>query len=73
MYKEDLKQRIQDYFLNWKTHDPNKWLPKGSIEDLGKQQGYLGETCGRRLRELVEEGVLERRKAGDSLEYRYKF
>lgn len=50
-----LRERIKSYF---KRH-PDEWINKGIVSDLARNVGYSSENCGRRLRELKEEGVLE--------------
>lgn len=71
MHSVALKNRIHEYLKSWFFHDPKKWIHKSHIETVAKESGYLGDNAGRRLRELVEEGKLDKRKAGRSLEYRY--
>jgi len=73
MEEKSLKDRIQNYFYQWKVKEPEKWLPKAHIEDLSREAGYLGDNGDRRLRELHAEGILERRQAGKSIEYRFNF
>ncbi len=48
------------------------WVHKGQIESRAKEWGYLGETAGRRCRELVEEDILEVKQENGSDLYRYK-
>ena len=71
MHDRALKSRIDNYLYQWRLIDPDKWFPKGEIEDMSKGAGYLGDNGGRRLRELVEEGKVEGRRAGKSKEFRH--
>ncbi len=47
------------------------WVHKGQIESRAKEWGYLGETGGRRCREMVEDGILEVKQENGSDWYRY--
>lgn len=50
-----LRERLINYFRN--NHG---WIAKGQICDLAREKtGATGENTGRRLRELVEDNVLE--------------
>ena len=44
----------------------------GAAELLAQNEGYKASNASRRLRELENAGVLERRMAGKSVEYRLK-
>lgn len=68
-----LKQRLKLYLLAVYQKNPNQWVSKGYLEQKAKDIGYLGDNAGRRLRELVEEGVIEHRPLGVSQEYRYSY
>jgi hypothetical protein len=51
-----LKERLARYLRN--NHG---WIAKGELEDLVRQKtNYTAENTGRRLRELENDGVLER-------------
>lgn len=65
--KTSLKNRIIRYFQN----HPNVWINKGTICDLARPYGYIGETTGRRLRELENEGILDVRDGKGCREYKY--
>ena len=72
MIKLTLKERIIRYL-----HKSGGWVNSGKLERLAIGAGYKGGNCGRRLRELVEEGKLEVRyvksKRGPKVaEYKYK-
>lgn len=54
--KLTLKTRIYKY-LTLKID----WTHKGEIARKGEEAGYLGETVGRRLRELEESGAIIRK------------
>ena len=47
------------------------WVHKGRIEERSKEWGYLAETGDRRCRELVNEGILEKKEERGSVLYRY--
>lgn len=66
-----LENRIKNYFFQWKQTNPYHWLPKGHIEELAMNAGFLPSSADRRLRSMVQQGILEKRKTGKSLEYRY--
>lgn len=53
--KLSLIDRIERYLKS----NPDTWYHKGDIAKLAESVGYMGETCGRRLREMVEDGTLE--------------
>lgn len=65
------RQRLLNYLRKVFLHDPNVWVHKGKLEQLCKEAGYLGDQGTRRLRELHQDGKIDRRKKGISLEYRY--
>jgi hypothetical protein len=63
------KTLITDYV---KSKYPN-WVHKGELGRLAViEWRYENENMGRRCRELQNEGTLERRINGKSVEYRYK-
>jgi hypothetical protein len=74
--KQSLSQRIENYLRR-----NGDWIAKGKLEELAKNATYykkgikchyLADNCTRRCRELVEDGILEVRESGASVEYRYK-
>lgn len=71
MQIKSLKERILDYLSN--TSD---FVNGGEIERLAMEKGFKASNASRRLRELAEEGVLEREerkgKKRMSVWYRYK-
>lgn len=71
MEKTSLKKRLLNFLRKSYFNNPNIWVHKGYLEDRAKQSGYLGETAGRQLRELVEEHKIETRPKGKSQELRY--
>lgn len=50
-----LKSRIARYFK-----ERDHWINAGDIERLAMEKGYKSSNASRRLRELAEDGVLER-------------
>jgi hypothetical protein len=69
--QQPLKHRIYNYLREWYSCNPNKWIHKAKFEELAKQNGYLADNAGRRLRELCHDGKVEKRESGKSIEYRY--
>lgn len=51
-----LRNRIQRYF----SQRPTLWINGRDIEELAMHAGYKASNASRRLRELAEEGFLER-------------
>ena len=49
----------------------NDWIPAYSLRGTNTPFGFLGHQADRRLRELLNEGYLERRLSGKFVEYRY--
>jgi len=62
-----LKNRIVNYFEQRK----NIWVNGGEIERNALETGYKASNASRRLRELANEGILER-KLDDSGSVWYK-
>ncbi|HEC65371.1 MAG TPA: hypothetical protein ENI23_08755 [bacterium] len=50
--------------------DKQAWEHKGTIENLAKEWGYLGETSGRECRRLEEDGLILSERYGRSQRYR---
>lgn len=67
MKKISLRQRALNYL-----HNNGGWLNGGELERLALSVGYKASNVSRRLRELHEEGLLDRREIHGSVEYRYK-
>ncbi len=63
--RRSLKKRI----INYLSRHP-RWFNVGEIEDLAKDSGYLGSNAGRRCRELVNEGILEKEIRKGSVWYK---
>ena len=57
-----LKHRIHSYLEQMYGFNPNKWVNGGTIEELAMQKGYKASNASRRLRELVDEAVIERQE-----------
>ena len=57
--------------LYLKEKYPN-FVNGGELEQFAIMQGYKASNGSRRCRELADEGTLERRMNGKSVEYRYK-
>ena len=51
-----LIERIQRYF----SQRPSLWVNGRDIEELAMQAGFKASNASRRLRELAEEGYLDR-------------
>lgn len=72
--EEALKSRIINYFQKWKEINPDKFVNGGEIERKALEIGYKASNASRRLRELVDEGVLERRlNESGTVEYRFNW
>jgi len=56
MPKESLKSKIVYYLKDYPG-----WCHSGTLELVAQGNGYKGENGGRRARELVNEGVIERK------------
>ena len=56
MKNESLKERIIKYFIG-----TDKWINGGEIERLAEGAGYKASNASRRLRELHNEQLLERK------------
>lgn len=67
MKKISLRQRALNYL---KLH--NCWINGSEMERLALSVGYKASNISRRLRELHEEGLLDRREVHGTVEYRYK-
>jgi predicted transcriptional regulator len=61
-----LKNRILMYYKK----NPF-WISGGEIEKLSMEVGKKASNASRRLRELHEAGILERREVNGYVEYRY--
>lgn len=48
------------------------WIKEGMLNSKETPYGFIGFAGARRVRELIEEGYLERRKVGRYAEVRYK-
>lgn len=68
-----LKNRILNYFERYDQINPGVWQNGGEIERLAMGLHFKASNAGRRCRELVTEGYLERRENDKgSVEYRIK-
>lgn len=61
--KTQLYNRLKSY---------GDWVPKWKIEERSKELGFLAENGCRRIRELVEEGLLEQKEEKGIAWYRHK-
>lgn len=68
MKKLSLSERIVRYLRS-----RGDWTPSGTIQRLAMEKGYTAQNAGRRLRECVEDGLLEveYRKPRNHAYYRY--
>lgn len=48
------------------------WIHSGTIEEWGISEGYKASHADRRMRDLVKDGKVERRRNGRCEEYRAK-
>lgn len=68
MKKKSLVERVEN-FLRLKAD----WIHGGELERLAMDNGYKASNISRRCRELVEDGVLERKENEKGhVMYRYK-
>lgn len=71
--KNSLKIRIVNFLEAYERMYPqNPWVHKGLIEEKAKEIGYLGDNASRRLRELFQEGRIDRQLVNGSVTYRYR-
>ena len=68
MKEQSLTNRIRAYFIR----HPDRFINGGDIERLAMQVGYKASNASRRLRELHEEGFLERQIEGKCKSVWYK-
>lgn len=62
-----LKNRIYSYI-----NSRNYWINGGEIEKLAMETGYKASNASRRLRELSEDGVIDRKIDGSARSVWYK-
>ena len=62
---------LPDRLVRYLKSQPG-FVHSGELERLAMGAGYKGETAGRRLRELAEEGTLETKYERGSVLYRFK-
>lgn len=68
-----LRNRINNYLEDWYQVDQNKFVNGGEIEKLAQDNGYKASNASRRLRELENEGRIEKRyNSKGTVEYRHK-
>lgn len=76
MYSQSLKNRAYNYLKALHGYNPDKWINGGEMEELALKAGYKASNISRRLRELTDEGKVERRlfRTGKvrTVYYRYK-
>lgn len=65
MHTPGLKKRLLSYLKS----NPGVYVHKGTLALKAQEAGFLGETAGRRLRELAEEGMLEVKEEKGSVWY----
>lgn len=63
-YSPPVKQRILNHLAG------GSWVGKPHLESLAPHWGVLADNVDRRCRELVNDGKLEKRKFGKTIEYR---
>ena len=62
-YKEKIIKILEEF---------GDWIPSWQFINRKTDYGYLGQSAGRRLRELAQAGKIERRINGKYVEYRAK-
>lgn len=53
-----MKLSLTDRLARYCRNNPG-WIASGHLQRLALEKGYTAQNAGRRLRELVEDGVLE--------------
>lgn len=66
-----LKDRIVKYLELKYADDPYAYINGGEIEREALIAGYKASNASRRLRELVNEGILVKSMRNGSVEYKY--
>lgn len=66
-----MKTSLKSILLKHLRDTPN-WIHGASLEALGVQEGYMGSTVSRRLRELATEGLILREERNGSEWYKAK-
>lgn len=71
--EKSLRQRIYDYLREWHRIDCIRFIPGIEFEKYALEAGYKASNASRRLRELEQEGFVEKRETiKGHVEYRYK-
>jgi DNA-binding transcriptional ArsR family regulator len=65
MAKLSLKDRLKAYL-----DKKGEWVNGGQLEALAMQAGYKASNASRRMRELYEDGLVERQMQGKSVAYK---
>lgn len=65
--KETLRKRILSYL-----NKSGEWINGGEIEMLSMKAGYKPSNASRRCRELVQDGLIDRKIEGKSKSVWYK-
>lgn len=61
--KKKILERLQEF--------EGKWIHKERIAERAKEWGYMSTTGIRRVQELAEDGIIERKEEGGTAYYRY--
>lgn len=69
--EQSLKSQLANIFER-KRAVSDVWTNGGAVERYALQQGYKSSNASRRLRELHNEGLLERKIEGKSVWYRWR-
>ena len=75
MEKKSQKQIILDHLKEVKENakdEDGQWVREYSLRSTSTNVGWLGFQADRRVRELHQAGLIERRMSGKYAEYRYK-
>lgn len=59
MLNRDLRVKLKEYMYQWFVHSPEKWIHKGTICDAARSKGYMADTVGRELRDMVVKKELQ--------------
>lgn len=57
-----MKKSLVDRIIAFLRNNEGKWFNSGELEMKAAEIGFKPSTCGRRLRELAETGIIERQE-----------
>lgn len=66
-----LQNKIQNVLYEVYLRNPDDWTNGGEVERMALNNGYKASNASRRMRELANEGILDRKIEAGSVWYRY--